>query len=204
MAVRHGGAAAPLAVALAKLAARAATRRKEARVLARAAVASPRFVRLVLSAAALANASGANAAGDAGHAAHLARPARDYARPLLRRRHRDLVALGIDLAHATPETRHAARLAAKKLRYAAEFFASLYPTKRTRSYRRALAALQDELGVWNDTTVAARLAAELAGPQSPAAAAFSGWAAARGAERGDALAAAWNGFAQARPFWSPR
>ena len=203
-AVRHGGTAAPLAVALAKLAARAATRRKEARVLARAAVASPRFVRLVLFAAALANASGANAAGDAGHAVHLARPARDYARPLLRRRHRDLVALGADLAHATPETRHAARLAAKKLRYAAEFFASLYPSKRTRSYRRALAALQDELGLWNDTAVAARLAAELAGPQSPAAAAFSGWAAARGAERGAALAAAWSGFATARPFWSPR
>ena len=158
----------------------------------------------MLFAAALANASGANAAGDHRHAAHLARPARDYARPLLRRRHRDLVALGIDLAHATPETRHAARLAAKKLRYAAEFFASLYPMKRTGSFRRALAALQDELGLWNDTHNAARLAAELAGPTSPAAAAFSGWAAARGAERGAALAAAWNGFAQARPFWSPR
>jgi triphosphatase len=204
VAVRHGGAAAPLAVALAKLAARAATRRKEARVLARAAVASPRFVRLVLSVAALANASAASAAGDSAHAARLARPARDFARPLLRRRHRDLVALGIDLAHATPEARHAARLAAKKLRYAAEFFASLYPKKRTRSYRLALATLQDELGVWNDTSVAARLAAELAGPQAPAAAAFSGWAAARGAERGDALAAAWNGFAKARPFWSNR
>jgi len=158
----------------------------------------------VLFAAALANASGANSAGDTAHAAQLERPARDYARPLLRRRHRDLIALGIDLAHATPETRHAARLAAKKLRYATEFFASLYPTKRTRNYRRALAALQDELGLWNDTHVAARLAAELAGPQSPAAAAFSGWAAARGAERADALAAAWNGFARVRPFWSPR
>ena len=111
---------------------------------------------------------------------------------------------GTDLAHATPEARHAARLAAKKLRYATEFFASLYPTKRTRNYRRALTALQDELGLWNDTHNAARLAAELAGPQSPAAAAFSGWAAARGAERGDALAAAWGGFAKARPFWAPR
>ena len=203
-AVRHGGTAAPLGAAFAKLAARAATRRKEARVLARTAVASPRFVRLVLFAAALANASCANAAGDARHAANLARPARDYARPLLRRRHRDLIALGTDLAHATPEARHAARLAAKKLRYATEFFASLYPTKRTGNYRRALTALQDELGLWNDTHNAARLAAELAGPQSPAAAAFSGWAAARGAERGDALAAAWGGFAKARPFWTHR
>ena len=48
-------------------------------------------------------------------------------RPLLKRRHQALVALGTDLAHAAPEARHAARLAAKKLRYATEFFASLYP-----------------------------------------------------------------------------
>ena len=54
-------------------------------------------------------------------------PARDFARPLLKRRHHALVALGTDLAHAAPEARHAARLAAKKLRYATEFFASLYP-----------------------------------------------------------------------------
>ena len=49
--------------------------------------------------------------------------------------------------------------------------------KRTRNYRKALAALQEELGAWNDAAVAARLAGELAGPQAPAAAAFSGWAA---------------------------
>ena len=41
----------------------------------------------------------------------------------------------------------------------------------------------------------------VAGAQSPAAAAFAGWAAARAAERAGALAAAWAGFAKARPFW---
>lgn len=193
------GSGASLAAPLAKLAARTASRRKEAREHARSAVASPRFVRLVLSVAALA------ASPDLSGAPHddkLARSAREVARPLLRRRHQTLISLGSDLAHAPPEARHAARLAAKKLRYAAEFFASLYPRKKTRAYRKALAILQEELGAWNDAAVAARVAAEITGPQSPAAAAFEGWAAARGVSRGEALSEAWTRFVKARPFWS--
>lgn len=201
-AAQRGGRADALTASLAKLAARVAVRRREARTIARAAVASPRFVRLVLAAAALAAAPAAGAPHGHDGKPRLALPAREFARPLLKRRHRALEALGADLAHATPETRHAARLAAKHLRYATEFFAPLYPKKRTKSYRKALTALQEELGVWNDAAVAARLAGELAGAQSPAAAAFSGWAIARGAERTDALTAAWGGFARARPFWS--
>ena len=193
------GSGAALSAPLTKLAARAAARRKEARAHARATVSSPRFVRLVLSVASLAAAPDLSGASDDDR---LARPARDVARPLLKRRHQALVALGADLAHAAPEARHAARLAAKKLRYAAEFFASLYPRKKTRAYRRALATLQEELGAWNDAAVAARIAAEIMGPQSPAAAAFEGWAAARGASRGEALSGAWEKFVKARPFWS--
>ncbi|MFO1323868.1 MAG: CHAD domain-containing protein [Burkholderiales bacterium] len=201
-AVVRGSAAATLAPALAKLSARAAVWRRDAHTAARAAVASPRFLRLVLAAAALAAAPDADAQHSQAHAGRLAEPAREFARPLLKRRHNALLALGNDLAHSPPEARHAARLAAKKLRYAAEFFAGLYPKKRTRAYRKVLAALQEELGAWNDAAVAARLAGELAGAQSPAAAAFNGWAAALGAERSEALAAAWNRFAKARPFWS--
>jgi len=200
-AAARGSHMAGLAPALAALGARAAARRREARVAARAAVASPRFVRAALATAALATLL------DAGSVSHdragkLAHPARDFARPLLRKRHEALQALGGDLAHAAPEARHAARLAAKKLRYAAEFFATLYGRKRARAYRKALAALQEELGAWNDAAVAASLAASLAGPQSPAAAAFAGWAAARGAARADALTEAWTAFANVRPFWA--
>lgn len=201
-AVRRGGRADPLAASLARLAARVAARRREAQAVARAAVASPRFVRLVLAAAALATAPVAAAPHGHDGKPRLAAPARQFARPLLRRRHRALAALGENLAHATPEARHAARLAAKQLRYATEFFAPLFARKRAKSYRKALAALQEELGLWNDAAVAARLAGELAGAQAPAAAAFSGWAIARGAERADALAAASAGFAKARPFWT--
>jgi inorganic triphosphatase YgiF len=201
-AVAQGGNAASLEPALARLAARTAVWRKDARGIAQADVASPRFVRLVLAASALAAAPGADAERRHANEHKLSSPARDFARPLLKRRHRALVALGNDLAHAAPEARHAARLAAKKLRYATEFFAPLFPKKRTRTYRKALTALQDELGAWNDAAVAARLAGELAGAHSPAAAAFGGWAAARGAARSEDLATVWTRFAKTRPFWS--
>ena len=197
-AVSRGSSAGPLQPALRVLAAQAALRRSEARVAAQAAVASARFLRLVLAASALA---AAPATGSA-NATALAARARDVARPLLKRRHRALLALGTDLAHSPPETRHAARLAAKKLRYATEFFAPLFARKRTRAYRRALTVLQEELGAWTDAAMAAQLAGELAGTASPAAAAFSGWAAAQGSARSAALGAAWAAFARAVPFWS--
>ena len=197
-AVGRGSNASALKPALRTLAAQAATRRKEADTAARAGVESARFLRLILAAAALA-ASPTTGSPDP---AALAARARDVARPLLKRRHRALLALGSDLSHAAPETRHAARLAAKKLRYATEFFAPLFAKKRTRAYRRALTVLQEELGAWNDAAVAVRLAGELAGAASPAAAAFSGWAAAQGSSRSAALDAAWASFAHAKPFWS--
>lgn len=190
--------------ALDALTLRAERERQAARAQAQAAVSSPRFVRLVLSAAALAAAPGADAEGSRAHAGKLGKPVRAIAKPLMKQRHQTLVALGNDLAHTAPEARHAARLAAKKLRYATEFFAPLFAKRRARSYQKALAALQEELGAWNDAAVAARLAGELAGAQSPAAAAFGGWAAARGSERAQALADAWTRFAKARPFWSDK
>ena len=197
-AVGRGNNAGALKPALSELAAKAAAHRAQARDLACAAIASPRFLRLVLAAAALA-ASPATGSPDE---AALAAPARDVARPLLKRRHRALLALGSNLAHAAPESRHAARLAGKKLRYATEFFVPLFSKKRTRAYRRALTVLQEELGAWNDAAVAVQLAGELAGAASPAAAAFSGWAAAQGSARSAALDSAWRQFSRAKPFWT--
>jgi triphosphatase len=59
-----------------------------------------------------------------------------------------------DLAKADDEHRHQVRKDAKRLRYAAEFFASLFETKKSlRRYKRFISgmeALQDQLGVLND------------------------------------------------------
>jgi CHAD domain-containing protein len=98
--------------------------------------------------------------------------------------------------------RHELRKDAKKLRYAAEFFAPLYPGKRCRAYRKALARLQDVLGRLNDAAVAATLARELAGPEVVAAAAFDGWTGAQTAMLAPELAAAWQAFTRAKPFWT--
>ena len=62
------------------------------------------------------------------------------------------------LAHGSPEERHAARIAAKRLRYVAEFFAPLFSRKRAKAYLKALTALQDVLGRLNDAATALAIA----------------------------------------------
>ena len=49
------------------------------------------------------------------------------------------------------------RIALKKLRYACEFFESLYGKKATKSYLTSLKQLQDALGHLNDVAVAEKL-----------------------------------------------
>jgi CHAD domain-containing protein len=186
-------------MALRRFAATVARRRKRARNDARAAVASARFVRLILAAGALAAARHVDAARSAA-SAWLAAPPREFARTLLARRRRKLLRYGERLAQATAEDRHAVRIAAKKLRYATEFFVDLFGKKRARPYRAALMQLQDTLGALNDASVAARVAREIAGPASTTAATLQGWVAAQSVQA-DALAAAWRDFSRCKPFW---
>jgi inorganic triphosphatase YgiF len=125
---------------------------------------------------------------------------------MLTKRHRQLRRHGKRLSTLLPEERHAARIAGKKLRYAAEFFAGLYPAKRTRTYLRHMTGLQEVLGMLNDITVTEQLIKELAGakptrPLEAAAAVFSGWNACRSAGLLARLEQLWRGYALARPFW---
>lgn len=60
---------------------------------------------------------------------------------------------------------HAMRIQAKKLRYCAEFFASLYGKHKSEQYLTALSAVQEMLGQINDDAVANRLLGELAAVQ---------------------------------------
>jgi CHAD domain-containing protein len=53
---------------------------------------------------------------------------------------------------------HGLRIAVKKLRYAAEFFRSLYGRKRAAKFIAALADLQDCLGAINDAVIGQQLA----------------------------------------------
>ena len=88
-------------------------------------------------------------------------PVGSFAEPLLERIERKLDKRGRRLRDGDAAARHRARIAAKKARYAVEFFRSLYPPKRVDRYLKSLSALQDELGRLNDITVADRLLEEL-------------------------------------------
>ncbi|MFS8980668.1 CHAD domain-containing protein [Cupriavidus necator] len=91
----------------------------------------------------------------------LASPVTGFARDTLRKRHRKLVRRGRGLHKLDAQHRHRARIAAKKLRYATEFFASLVPQKALRGYHKALSRLQDDLGWGNDIAVADGLLSKL-------------------------------------------
>ncbi|MFD1378995.1 CHAD domain-containing protein [Fodinicurvata halophila] len=56
---------------------------------------------------------------------------------------------------------HEIRIAGKKLRYAIEFYRSLYPRKQVKDYTACLVALQDSLGTLNDAVAGRRLLEEL-------------------------------------------
>lgn len=78
-------------------------------------------------------------------------PARDFASSTLDKLARQVAKDGKNLVDADEEKCHAVRIAAKKLRYAAEFFEPLY--KKAKRYRRfitAISNLQEELGLLND------------------------------------------------------
>jgi len=85
----------------------------------------------------------------------------ELAADLLDRHRRRLKKRGQGLAELGDHDRHLARIEAKKLRYATEFFACLWPSRRARArheaFLGALEKLQDHLGVLNDVAVAAAL-----------------------------------------------
>lgn len=94
--------------------------------------------------------------------AQLGMPVTGRAGAILAHEQQRLERRGRKLKDADARRRHRVRIAAKRTRYAAEFFAALYRGKRVRPYVQALTAVQDALGWWNDATVAGRLLDELA------------------------------------------
>jgi inorganic triphosphatase YgiF len=94
--------------------------------------------------------------------ARLFLPAREAVTARLEKRHRRTRKLLRRHAVLTPDERHRVRIEAKKLRYAAEFSAALFPAKRVRRYARRLAALQNALGVANDALTAESIVTRLA------------------------------------------
>jgi triphosphatase len=84
-------------------------------------------------------------------------PLTQFAAEVLGRRRRKL-SRARPIARLSDEALHDLRIKGKKLRYAAEFFAALYPgeeaRKTRRSFARAIGKLQDQLGSMHDLAVA--------------------------------------------------
>jgi inorganic triphosphatase YgiF len=131
---------------------------------------------------------------------------RKFAAHTLKRRQHKLRKTAPGGERPTAQALHALRIEAKKLRYTADFFASLYPAKKVHHYVEALAALQTVLGDVNDASVSQKLLAPAApaGADTPAPALCvlaQGWIAASEARGRVAYAAAWKHFLDAKPFW---
>ena len=124
-----------------------------------------------------------------------------FARATLRKDQRRLLKRGKDLPKLAPPARHRVRIAAKKARYATEFFASLYDAGQVRHYVKRLSVLQDELGWRNDIEVADGLLRALAEMQpdllQPAAYVRGYLAGQLQGGAGKALARPWRRFAAA-------
>ncbi|MYN38682.1 CHAD domain-containing protein [Duganella sp. FT109W] len=95
-------------------------------------------------------------------------PAAQFSRQTMQQLHKSLLKRAARMDDGDPASAHRTRIAAKRGRYALEFFHALYRDKSTRTYLKALAAAQEELGQHNDLVVADRLLQELAQQHPPA------------------------------------
>lgn len=126
-------------------------------------------------------------------------PLRKFARRALRRGQRKLMERYETARPASVEEWHALRIQAKKLRYATDAFAPLYPRAAVRPFQHALQEVQDCLGLYNDAAVAERLA-RIADPET-AAAMVAGWAARERMEQQRRFDGAWKKLRKKAPFW---
>ena len=81
-------------------------------------------------------------------------PIKPLASKVIFKRYRKIVKAGSRIDASTPdEELHRLRIECKKLRYALEFFRSLYPADDMKSLIKQLKSLQDNLGRFNDLSV---------------------------------------------------
>lgn len=134
------------------------------------------------------------------HPMRLNEPIVAFAARLLARRRRRLRRLGHGLAKLGARRSHSVRIETKKVRYATEFFAALWPSrdarKRHGKWLDELERVQDRLGELNDLAIGRRILADLGVEPGPEIAD----AAKAASLRGDA-GAALEKLVETPPFW---
>ena len=148
--------------------------------------------------------------------AELEQPLDRFAATALSHLHRRLLKRGHGFESLSKEERHEVRIALKRLRYAVDFFASIFDSERKGKFFKRLSRLQDDLGGMNDVAVAETMLMRLIGvgetadsATSPsgngklvfAAGAILGWHRRRASEINRELIKDWHAFVQAKPFW---
>ena len=194
-------------------------RRGQAYARVQSAINSFRFRDLMLNAAAWIEVGDWTKNADELASAMRKRPIVETAIDELERRRKKIHKRAKHLRKLSPRRRHKLRIQAKKVRYAAEFFASLFSGKKEEKRRKAFIAalerLQDALGELNDITVHEDLTVGLARVRGVngrvsaarprkafAAGQVSGYEQARMASvLRDAESSA-RAFTRAKPFWS--
>jgi triphosphatase len=126
---------------------------------ARAAVRSLRYRRITLSTAAWLAAAGWLDGLDPEKRSAVDAPLASFAKTVLDKRYRQVRRRGRRLGKLSAAQLHRLRIAVKKLRYGADFFAGLYEPAPVRRMAKRLARLQDILGAINDGATAADLVA---------------------------------------------
>ncbi len=123
-----------------------------------------------------------------------------FAAHVLGRRHRRLRRGGENIELLPAAELHALRLDAKRLRYATELLAPLWPGQAPRRYLRRLMKLQDALGLANDADVARGLVRGL-GTSGWALGLAEGFALAGAAGSRDMALDAWADWQKSKRFW---
>ena len=181
--------------------------RGEAYETVRALFASPRYTLLLLKLGRILEAGDWYPPADLPAAATLEEPVKGFADRLLAFRHRRLRKFGKKRDNLNEADLHRLRLLAKKMRYSADFFRSLYAEKAVRRYFAAVAELQDRLGSINDAVVTHALLQKLdeRTPDSAEAAhavgMVRGWQAAKIEQDLLGFDKVWKEFSSAEPFW---
>lgn len=162
------------------------------------------FRRLEIALACLAGSHEWHAELSEAEQAELLVPLDAFAARVLHRRLKRLVQVDDDIVGLDAATLHTIRLRAKRLRYAAEIFALLYPAKPASRYLRRLSRLQDRLGKLNDSAVAAQLLAQLTGKSGShnfATGLVLGFIGAHSIRARRRIERAWQRFSRTPTFW---
>lgn len=132
-------------------------------------------------------------------------PLRDFAAAMLHRRWKQLTSAGKGIEAQEIAALHDLRLRAKRLRYAAEMFAALWPGKAAHRFIHRLADVQQRLGVLNDGAVAADLLTALGGAggrHGYASGLVIGFLAARAARARPRIEETYGKFRRQAPYWT--